>query len=146
MQMIVPSTMGLLLVFHIEVGDCHLAKTQGPGNLWHLECAGFQQTSELLRRHRSTEVVSLDLVTIVRLEKAQFPNVFYALRNNPHFETAPHADHGSYNSRFVGCESELVNEGLIDLKRVDGEFSEIAQTGIARAEIIDGEFHSSCTQ
>src|SRR5664279_2342674 len=69
MQMIVPSAMGLLLVFHIEVDDCHLAKTQGPGNLWHVECAGFQQTSELLRRHRSTEVVSLDLVTIVRLEK-----------------------------------------------------------------------------
>jgi hypothetical protein len=47
---------------------------------------------------------------------------------------------------LIGHAGDLTDEGLVDLERINGNFSEIAQAGITRSEVIDCQLYSSCPQ
>jgi hypothetical protein len=104
--------------------------------------AVFKQVSKSLRQNRMTEIVSLRFFALMSSKKGQFFWRFHAFGDHSQFKASPHTDYGG-NDGLLGSGGDLANERLIDFQRVDREFSQVAQAGLAWPEIIDGHLHTS---
>src|ERR1700722_6377587 len=83
---------------------------------------------------------------MTRMKKFQLFECLHALCNDSHFEASGHAKHrGDDGGVFISA-VDLRHEGLVDLQRIDWEFPQIAQTGIAGAKIVDCHLHSAFPQ
>src|ERR1700733_1018531 len=109
---------------------------------WFLICQ-FEQAGELLGIHRSAEIVSLRLVTLVSLKKGEFCFGFYALGNQSQLKASAHADHRGHNDRLVVRAGDLTDERLVDLQGIDRKLRKITQARVTRAEVVDRHLHSS---
>src|SRR5208282_6629978 len=107
---------------------------------------GFEQDSELLGEHRPAEVVTLCLIAQMSLKKCQLFPCLHSLCNDPQLQAAAHADHRGHDGRIVRSGRDLTDERLVDFQSIDRELSQIAQAGVTRPEIIDGNLHTSCSQ
>ena len=74
--------------------------------------------------------------------KCHFLQRFHALRDDPQLEAPGHADHRGHNGRIVAA-ADLTDEQLIDLEGIDWKLEQIAQAGVARAEVIDRHLYPS---
>lgn len=63
---------------------------------------------------------------------------FHPFGDAVHPEGIGDADDGGHNGRIVGFAVDMVDEGLIDFDRMNGEPLQIAEAGVTGAEIIDG--------
>src|SRR5690606_5032523 len=54
-------------------------------------------------------------------------------------EAARHGDHGNGNQRVFRLGGDVLHEGTVDLQRVEGEAAQVAEAGVARAEIVHGQ-------
>src|SRR5450432_4451436 len=70
----------------------------------------FEQTSELCRRHGTTEIVALCLVTAVSAQKRKLLCRFHALCNDAQLQTAANADHCRYDGSLIGSGADLTHE------------------------------------
>jgi hypothetical protein len=59
-----------------------------------------------------------------------------ALGDHEVLEALSHVNDGAYDSRVIGIGSDLVDKGLVNFEDIDGKLPEIAEAGIAGAEVI----------
>src|ERR1700731_4555316 len=108
--------------------------------------AGSEQAGELFGKHRPAEIVTLRLVTLVSLKKHELFLRFHALGDDPQLEASAHADHRGHDGRLVGGGGNLTDKRLVDFEGIDRKLSEVTQTRVTRAEVVDRELHPSRSQ
>ena len=106
----------------------------------------MEEFRKLLSGHRTTEIIALRLLAMVPMKKFELFECFYAFRNNSQLEAPGHANHRGHYCRIAISACDLPHEGLVDLQRVDWEFSQIAQAGISGAKVIDGHLYAAFSQ
>src|SRR5580700_1662197 len=103
--------------------------------------AVFEQLGELRGRHGLAEIIALRFITLVGLKESNLGWRFDPLRNHSQPQASAHGDYRGHDGCLLGRDTDLADERLVDLKGVDGKLGQIAQTGVARTEIIDRELH-----
>jgi hypothetical protein len=83
-----------------------------------------------------TEEVALSLRTVLALKEAELFSRFDALGNHALLEVPAHADGGDDNRSVIWIGGHLADKRLVNLQNIDGKLSEIAEAGIAGAEVI----------
>src|ERR1700690_4519971 len=78
----------------------------------------LEQPGELFGNRWPAEIISLRLVTLLRLKKGQLLASLDPLRHHPQLQTAAHPDAPGDDRRFRGHGSDLAHERLVDLKPV----------------------------
>src|ERR1700686_1590958 len=109
-----------------------------------VDCCGYaelQQLSELGSGHGAAEEVTLTLGTAAGLKESELFLRFDALGDDALIEVLSHVDDGADDGRIVGVAGDLVNKGLVNLEGVDGKLAEIAEAGIAGAEVVHGKVY-----
>src|SRR5579863_8780572 len=85
--------------------------------------AGFEQRSKLVGRNRPAEIISLRLIAMASSKKGQFLARVYALGNHFELQASRHTDDGFHNSGFLRIGSDLADERLVNLQRINGKLS-----------------------
>ena len=67
---------------------------------------------------------------------------FHTFRNDAKLEAFTHVDDGADEGGIVRVSGHLVDERLVDLQGMNGELPQITQTGITRAEVINGKLYA----
>ena len=98
---------------------------------------GGEQLREGLGDHGPAEVVSLRFITFVVPQKRELFPGLHPLRYHPEAETLGHPDHRGHDAGVAVGRGDLTDEGLVDLEGIDRKLAEIAQAGIAGAEVVD---------
>ena len=106
-------------------------------------CRGLvEQSGEVGGRNRPAEVVALNFVAAFRLEEGKLLGRLDPLGARPHAERASEADHRAHDGVGLAPGLESADEGAVDLDRVERELLQVAETRVARAEIIHGDAHA----
>ena len=63
----------------------------------------------------------------------------HALSDRPELERAGQAHDGLHETGRLDARGDPVDEGFVDLQRVDRQLAERAQRGVAGPEVVDGE-------
>ena len=112
------------------------ARRKGKGRQACLEKLG-----EFPGDERFTEIVALGLIAAMALEEGHLFAGFHAFGDNLLVEAFGHGDHPA-DDGVVGSGGDVVHERLADFQIIDGKHFQIAEAGIARAEVIRSEAHS----
>ena len=51
-------------------------------------------------------------------------------------------DERAHEEPVIGGTREILHEGAVDLEQVEGKTAQIAERGVAGAEIVHGDFHA----
>src|SRR3569833_2043682 len=98
--------------------------------------AGAQQGLHFERGDRAAEVVALQLVATVLAQELEVRKGYDALGHHLEPERMAERDDGPHDGGIVGVAVDVAHETLVDLEAVDGKTLEIAEAGIAGAEIV----------
>ena len=101
--------------------------------------SGLQQGGERLCRYRMAEIVALAFIAMLSQKKCTLPRCFHALRDDAQLEAFAHVDNGADNGGIVRAAGNPAHERLVDLQGINRKLPQIAEAGIARAEVIDRE-------
>ena len=101
--------------------------------------ASGEQAFELVERHRAREEESLRVSAAKVGEARELSLGFDAFGDDVEVECVDHADHGA--DKGVGGEvtAEGFDEAAVDLECAEWEVLEVAERGVARAEVVDRE-------
>ncbi|QWG14807.1 BamA/TamA family outer membrane protein [Bradyrhizobium sediminis] len=97
---------------------------------------------ERLGRHRPTEEIALPLFASHAGEQIGDGAVFDAFCDHRQAQLLAQADSRADNRRIVGISKQLEHERTVDLEPVEREFLQIAQAGIAGAEVVEHDTHA----
>src|ERR1700674_5235741 len=122
-------------------------QTPPPGKNRKLVMGGFshtrfEQCSEPVGKHRMTEVITLPLIAAMRLKEGKLLACFHPFRHHPLLETVAHGDDCADNGRIIGIGGDIAYERLVDLQSVDGKSTEVTQTRVSGAKVVDREPYS----
>ena len=98
-----------------------------------------QQARDLLRRQRPGEEVALGVVAAEAAQLGELGLVLDPLGDHVEGEGARHADDRLDDRRALLLDAERVDEGAVDLQRVEGEAVEVGERGVAGAEVVEDE-------
>src|SRR3569623_3386898 len=101
---------------------------------------------DLAVRHRPAEEITLHHVATHFPQKRELFGRFDPFRHHVEFEAACHGNDGGDDGGIVLIGLDVADEGAIDLEGANGKTLEIAQRGIASAEVVDGETYSDAVQ
>ena len=87
-------------------------------------------------------MVPLRFVTLMKLEEVELILGLHHLSNDAQINASTHADYCPNNGHFIGDGSDLRHERPVDFEGVEGKLSEVAQAGVACAEVIDSHLYS----
>src|ERR1700737_4569297 len=90
----------------------------------------------LADRRRLAEQIALHRVAAFLGEEAELLLGLNALGDNRHFEAVAEIDDGADDRRGLRIAAEIHHEGAVDLDLVERESLQVAERGIARAEIV----------
>ncbi len=93
-------------------------------------------------RQGLAEEVALSLCTVPGLKEFQLFLSFNAFCNHALLQILAHANDGAHHGRVIGVGGDLVGKGFVNLQDVDGKLLEIAEAGIAGAEVIHCNVYS----
>ena len=65
-----------------------------------------------------------------------------AFGDDIHAQPPRHVDDRAYDFEILAALFQAIHEAAVDLQRVDGEFVQVGEAGIARAEVVDGNAQS----
>src|SRR6266511_1959004 len=91
------------------------------------------------RARRLGEQVALHFIAGVVAEKGELEFRLHTLRGNRFAEAAAECDDCFDDGVSVGFGTDVTHERLVDFDAVEGEMLEVAEAGIAGAEVVDGE-------
>ena len=77
------------------------------------------------------------MIAAVVAEEVGLFDELHSLGDDFEAEAVGHGDDGGDDGRGVGIGGDVVDEGLVDLERVDGEAFQVAQRGVAGAEVVE---------
>src|SRR3569833_987154 len=101
---------------------------------------------DLAVRQRPAEEKTLHHVTAHFPQKRELFGCFDPFRHHAESEAACHGDDGGDNGGIVLIGLDVADESAIDLEGAYGKTLEIAQRGIAGAEVVDGEPYSDAIE
>src|ERR1700688_958732 len=101
-----------------------------------------QQVRELVGGHGPAEEVALSLRAAPGSQEGELFLGFDALGNDTLLEVLTHINDGADDGRIVRVAGDLVDKGLVNLEDVDGELAEIAEAGIAGAEVVHSQVYT----
>jgi hypothetical protein len=67
---------------------------------------------------------------------------FHALGDHRQPQAAPQGDDGAHDGGVVGVGQHVAHKGLVDLELIQRQALEVAQAGVAGAEIVEREAHA----
>src|SRR5882672_5054299 len=102
----------------------------------------LQQSDDLGVGPRAAEQKALALVATLGAKAAQLGFGLDAFGGDGHTEADAEADNRTHDRLRVAVGAEVAYERLVDLDLVERKASEIAQTGIAGAEIVHRDMHT----
>ena len=105
--------------------------------------AGFDKLGYALRRDRLAEQIALHFVATTLAQERRLLGGFDAFGDKGHAERLAHADDRLGDRPVLGILRQILDEGPIDLERVDRKFFHQRHRGIASSEIVDGETHAA---
>src|SRR3990170_2550855 len=117
-----------------------------PANLEIRAALRPEQSDDLGVGPRAAEQKALPLVAAFGAQTAQFGFGLDAFGGNRHAETDAEADDRTNDRLRVEVGSEASHERLVDLDLVERKAPEIAQAGIAGAEIVHRNAHAERAQ
>src|SRR6478735_11396372 len=82
---------------------------------------------------------ALDVVAAPVAQHAGGLLVLHPFGNRLDIEAAGEVDQGLDEGAVVGGTGDVLHEGAVDLDDVDAELAQIAERGVAGAEIVDGD-------
>src|SRR5580704_13859841 len=80
--------------------------------------------------------VALSFRTVPGLKECELLLRFDAFGNHALLEVPAHINDGAYDGRVIRISRDLVDKGLVNFQDIDGKLPEIAEAGIAGAEVI----------
>ncbi len=92
-----------------------------------------------LRIFRSSKIIPLDFVRAEFADDIELVGGFDAFGDDAEVEFAGHGDDGADEGGSAEGGIDLFHEGAVDFEAVDGELLEVAEGGVAGAEVVDGE-------
>src|SRR5215218_4989557 len=98
-----------------------------------------QQVLGLAGRKWLGEVVALAQRAGQVVERLQLVGVLQALRNDLHAQGLAELDDGRGHRARLRAGRHAVDEGLVDLQRVDREPAQVGQRRVPRAEVVEGQ-------
>src|SRR2546423_11850009 len=107
---------------------------------WLLICA--EQRLERVRWHRSREVVALRVGAPHIHERAELLRRLYPLGDRVQPQTADQGNDTAHERGAAVARSHLGDERAVDLDAVGREARQIAQRGVAGAEVVDEDAHA----
>ncbi len=94
------------------------------------------------RCDRAAEQITLAFVAIALFEEGQLGGFFDSFGNNPLMQAGAHRDDGRNDDAVVAPGIDIAHEGAVDLQDVDREQFQVAEAGIAGAEIVNRQHHA----
>src|SRR3569623_2600287 len=85
-------------------------------------------------------------MTAARLQEIALRRGFHAFRELLQPQALAHDDDGARNGGVRGVARNAADEGAVDLESIDGNAAQVAERGIAGAEIVDAETHAELAQ
>src|SRR3569623_1959019 len=85
-------------------------------------------------------------MTAARLQEIALRLGFHAFRDQLQPQALAHDDDGARNGGVLGVARNVADEGAGDLESIDGKAAQVAERGIAGAEIVDSETHAELAQ
>src|ERR1700723_3138331 len=98
--------------------------------------ARLQQLGELCGGHGPAEEVALAFRTVVGPKECELFLCFDAFGNHALLEVLAHINYGAHDWSVIGITTDSVDKGLVDFQDINGKLLEIAEAGIAGAEVI----------
>ena len=80
--------------------------------------------------------------TVLGLKECQLLVRFDAFSNHALLEAFPHVNDGSHDGSVLEIATDLVHEGLVNFQDINGKPLQIAEAGIAGAEVIHRKVYS----
>ena len=105
-----------------------------------------EQAGDLLRCERAREEVALGVVAAEAAQLRELRLVLDPLGDRVEREGPGHADHRLDDRRALLLDAEAVDEGAVDLQRVEGEAVEVGERGVAGAEVVEDEANAELAQ
>ena len=101
-----------------------------------------QHLPDLVLFHRPADQETLNAVTPHGTQNFQMLRGLHPFRHHTHVEAVRHFNNGAGDGGVVRVLGQIGNEGAVDLQRVHREAFEVAERGIAGAEIIQRQADS----
>ena len=95
---------------------------------------------------RTSEEVALSLLAAQLLQESELARGLDALSDRAEMQVVCQANQGGDDARRVLVLLDARDEGTVDLDAIDGQLMQVAQRGIAGAEVIEGHANSQRTQ
>ena len=95
----------------------------------------------------TTRVVHQESLALLTAEAAQqgvLPRGFNAFGDNAEPQGPREGDNAANDGLVLPVGTRTADERAVDLQNVDREVLEVAQRGVARTEIVDGQPHAKC--
>ena len=110
------------------------------GRLGGIAWRTANQRIVLLDRERLADEVTLHGVASLFSEETELFLGFHAFGDDRHFKTVTEANDRAHDRRRLRIASKIHDKGAVDLDLVERERLQIAQRGVAAAEIVHREF------
>jgi len=88
---------------------------------------------------RAGEEVSLESVAAGFFEESALLDGFYAFGEDVEAEGIGEGDDGACDGFVVGVSEQIADKGTVDLQLIEGHELEVAEGGIAGAEVVEGK-------
>src|SRR6267154_1557020 len=111
-----------------------------------LAAAAANQRGVLPDRRGLADEITLHRVAALLGEEAELLLGLDALGDDRHFQAVAEVDDGANDRRRLRAAAEVHDEGAVDLDLVERERLQIAQRGIAAAEIVHRDAHAERLQ
>ena len=112
-------------------GSCSFLRPITPARL---DCV--EKHRHPVRRHRLADEVTLHGVASLFSEETELLLGFHAFGDDRHFKTVTEANDRAHDRRRLRIASKIHDKGAVDLDLVERERLQIAQRGVAAAEIV----------
>ena len=96
--------------------------------------------------NRPAEVVALNDVAAAGHQQGQLAFSFNALGHHLHAQAVGHVDEGAGDAHVLRRCGHLVHERPVDLQHVDGQLAQVAQVGVAGAEVVQRNLDADGSQ
>src|SRR5664279_5216984 len=92
------------------------------------------------------EEVALAAVARLAPDVVELAGVLDAFGERLDAESLAELDEGVDDGAGLGVSGDVTHERPVDLQRIDGELAQVAEAGIARAEVVDRDAHAQCLE
>src|SRR5689334_15831795 len=113
-----------------------LTKTTSLADKLHDITAIAHQRRVLADRRRLADQITLHRVATLLCQEAELLLGFHALSDDRHLQAVTEIDDSADDRRRLGVAAEIDDEGAVYLDLVEGKRLQVAQRGIAAAEIV----------